>query len=210
MVGDDFVGAGAAAVLANDHRAAEAGALAEFSQVDHRVGVGQQVAFVQRPLDQAVQRRLVRRVQQQAADPTRVVGVRGDASALPAVVLAEQVPGNPLGVFPQDLVVDVLEQLDLHRVAGPIDRLDAVDDHPADAADEVAIEKSDGGGEPACQFGLPVVPCLEIQVAPGDAAATGVEHVEIVARPAAFAEEARQVDPPVGGGRSSQPNIRRA
>ncbi len=42
-------------------------------------------------------------------------------------MLPEQVAGDPLGVLAQNLMVDVLEQLDLDRVAGPIDRLDAVD-----------------------------------------------------------------------------------
>ena len=68
VIGDELVGARAAAMLADVHRAAEMRPLADLAQVDHRAGVGQQVALVQRPLDQAVQRRLVRRVQQHAAD----------------------------------------------------------------------------------------------------------------------------------------------
>ena len=80
-------------------------------------------------------------------------------------MLAEQVPRDPLGVLAQDLVVDVLEQLDLHRIAGPIDRLDAIDHRPSHAADEVAVEEGDRGVQPPGQLRLPIVPGVEIHVA---------------------------------------------
>ena len=49
-------------MLADVHCPAEVRPVADLAQVDHRAGVGQQVALIQRPLDQAVQRRLVRGV----------------------------------------------------------------------------------------------------------------------------------------------------
>ena len=63
------------------HGAAKSRPLANLAQVDYRVGVGEHVALVQRPLDQAVERRLLRSDQQHAADPGRVVNVAPITSA---------------------------------------------------------------------------------------------------------------------------------
>ena len=116
-----------------------------------------------------------------------------------------------LGILPQDLVIDVLEQLDLHGVAGPVHRLDAVDDRPPHAADEVAVEEGDGGLQAAGQFGLPIVPGLEIHIAAGDAPAPLLEHVQILARRRLCTENAsRSMGRPSSCSCSSQPNIRRA
>ena len=104
-------------MLRDVHRPAKTGALANLAQMNDRVGVARDVALVQRPLDQPVERRLVRGDQQHAADPAGVVHVVGHRRGVLPVALAEQVAGDPLRVFPQNLMVDVVEQLELDRVA---------------------------------------------------------------------------------------------
>ncbi len=111
-----------------------------------------------------------------------------------AVMLAEKVPRHPLGVLPQDLMIDILEQLDLHRIARPIDRLDAVDHRPAHAADEVAVEEGDRRVQPPGQFGLPIVPGVEIHVLPRDPAAASVEDVQAFVAGLVGGEELGQLD----------------
>lgn len=97
-----------------------------------------------------------------------------------AVGFAEEVAGNPFGVFPQDLVIDVLEQVELNRFAGAISRLDAVDHNATTAVDEVAVEEGDGGAEARVELGLPVLPVVPIEVAASNAAAVVGEDVEVV------------------------------
>ena len=117
----------------------------------------------------------------------------GHGGGVLAIMLAEKVPRNPLGVLPQDLMINILEEVDLHRIAGPIDRLDAIDHRPSHAADEVAVEEGDRGVQPAGQFGLPIVPGVEIHVLPRDAAAARTEDVQALVA-AAIGEEVGQID----------------
>ena len=100
----------------------------------------------------------------------------------------------------------------LHRVAGPVDRLDAVDHRPPHAADKIAVEKGDRRIQPPGQLGLPVVPGVEIQVVPRHPPAARVEDVQVFAAGPAAAKNRVQLDVGVriGRGRGSQPNIRRA
>ncbi len=62
-------------MFAHVHRPAKVHPFADLAQVDDRVGVGQQIALVQRPLDQAVERGFRGSVEQHAADRLRIVGV---------------------------------------------------------------------------------------------------------------------------------------
>jgi len=106
-------------------------------------------------------------------------------------------------------VIDVLEQLDLDRVAGAIDRLDAVDHDAAHAAHETAVEERDRAAEPPSQLGLPVVPGLEVHVGPGHAPAALVEHVQIIAPEGLRLEELLATKCCSGStARNSQPNMR--
>ena len=86
----------------------------------------------------------------------------GDRFGVGAVVLAEQIARDPFGVLAEDLMIDVFEQLDLDRVAGPVDRLDPVDDRAADAADEIAVEEGDRSSQSPRQFCLPVLPAVKL------------------------------------------------
>ena len=88
-------------------------------------------------------------------------------------------------------MIDVLEQLELDRVAGPVDRLDAVDHRPPHAADEIAVEEGDRGREPPGQLGLPVVPGVEIQVAARYPPAPLLEDVQVIAAGPVGIEEMR-------------------
>src|SRR5687767_2308622 len=56
----DSVVAGAAAMLGDVESAADAIAIADFAEVDQRVGVGERVPFAERFGDQVVEHRLVR------------------------------------------------------------------------------------------------------------------------------------------------------
>jgi len=67
------------------------------------------------------------------------VGDEGDDAdhlsfGVAAIVLTKQVPCHPFRVLAKDLMIDVLEQLELDRLARPLGRLDAVDHSAADAA----------------------------------------------------------------------------
>src|SRR5262245_50156287 len=97
-----------------------------------------------------------------------------------AIGFAKQIAGNPLWVLAQDLVIDVFEQIELNRLAGPIGWLNAVDDHATHAADEVAVEECDRGSQTRVQLGLPVTPIIPIEIPSRDAAAVVVEDVQII------------------------------
>ena len=109
-----------------------------------------------------------------------IVDVAGRFLGVAAIGFAKQVAGDPFGVFAQDLVIDVFEQVELNRFAGPIGRLDAVDHDPPHAADEIAVEKGDRGPQPGVQLGLPVAPVVPVQIAPRHAPAVVVEDVQVV------------------------------
>ena len=55
--------------------------------------------------------------------------------------------GDPIRILVQEVMIDVFEYLELNRLARPFDRLHAVDDRPADAADEMAVEEEDRRGQ---------------------------------------------------------------
>ena len=78
-------------------------------------------------------------------------------------------------------MVEVLEELELDRVGEPLGRLDPVDDDPRESPDEVLVEEADRVAEDPGQVGLPGVPVVGLEVAPGHAAAGAGERVEVVA-----------------------------
>ena len=140
-----------------------------------------------------------------------VVGVPLDRVGVGPIVLPKQVAGDPGGILPQDLVIDVFEQLELDRFAGPLGRLDAVDHHAPRAADEVAVEEIDRQFQLGRQLGLPVVPGVEAQIALRDAAAVLVEDVQVIAAARGRRRRTRRPQtarPPCSV--SGQSNIRRA
>ena len=77
-------------------------------------------------------------------------------------------------------MVDVLEQLELDRLAWPLDRLHAVDDRPTDAANEMAVEEVDRGRQMLCQFGFPVEPVVETEIALRDPLTGVLKQVDVV------------------------------
>ena len=66
-------------------------------------------------------------------------------------------------------MVNVLEELELDRVAEPLGRLEAVEDDAPASADEVLVEEPDGAAEDPRQVRLPLVPLLGLDVAARDA-----------------------------------------
>ena len=107
--------------------------------------------------------------------------MRGRRLGVAAVVLAKKVPGDPFRVLAQDLVVDVLEHLDLDRIARPVHRLDAVDHRAPGPADEVAVEKRDRRAELSGDLGLPIAPGVGVEALPRHPLARVVEYVQVVA-----------------------------
>ncbi len=205
VVGDDFVGADAAAVLADVHRPAEAGPFADLAEVDDRVGVGQQVAFVQRALDQAVERGLVRRVEQQAADRAGIVDVPRPRRRRFRDSARGTSRGRPI-------------RRPCGGSGGRCTRI--ARSAPSRWRDRPArCRRSPPGGrrgrncrrrrrscaEPPGQFGLPAVPGLEVQVAAGHAAAVAAEDVHVLARPRVAAEKVGRSTWPSGSSRAQFP-----
>jgi hypothetical protein len=70
-----------------------------------------------------------------------IVAMRQDARAVGAKMLAEQLSGYPLILLPQDVVVEVLEELELDRFAEAFGGLDPVDDDPPCTPEEVFVEE---------------------------------------------------------------------
>ena len=108
-------------------------------------------------------------------------------------------------------VIDVFEQLELDRFARPVGRLDAIDDHPADSADEIGVEKRDRRFQLGGQLRLPIVPSVELHVLPSHPAAGPIENVQVIAGRIIVVKDAIQRGPARGIDRlNCQPNIRRA
>ena len=101
--------------------------------------------------------------------------VSGRFLGMPAVLLAKQVAGDPLGVLAKDLMVDVFEQVKLDRLGRPVHRFDAVDHDAAAALHEVAVKEGNGRPQPGIQLGLPLVPIVPVEIA------NGTEVTEIAA-----------------------------
>jgi hypothetical protein len=196
LVGNDFVAGYAAAVLCYVQRATKAGPLPNLPHVDHRVGVGKQIAFIQGALDEGFQHAFGRGDQHHAGDLPRIVKVRCRLGGAAPVVLAEQVAGYPLGIFAQNLMIYVFQQLHLDGIRGTIDRLDAVDHRPTHSAHEVAVEESDRLLQAAGQICLPLSPGFEVQVAPRHPPPAVLEHLNVLAGLAA-GEEMFRIDWPV-------------
>ena len=107
--------------------------------------------------------------------------MRGGRRRIRQVSFAEQIPRHPLGVFPKNLVIDVLEQVVLDRLARPVARLNPVHHHPAGAPDEVPVKERDGRSEPRVQLALPLLPLFPFQVPPRDPLAAIIEDMQVVA-----------------------------
>src|SRR5262249_8528941 len=147
---------------------------------DDGIRVGEDVPLADRLVHQVIEQHVGRGVEVEAAQGVMVVAMGQDARLAGAIALAEELSGGPLVLLAEDLVIEVLEELELDRLAEPLRRLDPVDDHPATAADEVRVEKSSRDSEDAGQVGLPGVPVVGVEVAAGDATAGAVEGVEII------------------------------
>ena len=106
----------------------------------------------------------MRRLEQYAADLLRIVNVGGDQLGVAAVVLAKQVPRHPFRILAKDLVIDVLEKLQLNRLARTIDGLNPVDHRAPYSGHEVPVEERDRPIQPSRDLGLPVLPAVEIEV----------------------------------------------
>ena len=82
-------------------------------------------------------------------------------------------------------MVDVLEELELDRVAEPIGRLESVEDDAAATPGEVLVEEADGASEGPGQVRFPFVPLVGLDVAARDPTPAAIDGVEVVAdRPA--------------------------
>src|ERR1700722_19642048 len=81
-----------------------------------------------------------------------------------AILFAKPLPSRPVVVLPQYVVVDVLEKLELDRLAEPFDRLQSVKYDATRPSRELLIEKPGGTPKNAREFGLPFVPLLGLQV----------------------------------------------
>ena len=134
-----------------------------------------------------------------------IVHVPGRRLGIAAKVLAEQIAGDPFRVLSQNLMVDVVEQLELDRVARPLDRLDAIDHRAAHAADEIVVEKGDRGVQPPGQLRLPLPPGVEIEIGPRHPAAVLIENVQIVAAGQGRGVEVVQIEMPLGIDRPQLP-----
>jgi len=60
-------------------------------------------------------------------------------------------------------MVNILEEVDLHRIAWPIDRFDAID-HARRTRDEVAVEEGDRGVQATGQVQPAIMPGVEVHV----------------------------------------------
>ena len=141
-----------------------------------------------------------------------IVGVPCDLVSVGAELLAEPLAGGPVAVLAQDVVVDVLEELELDRVAEPLGRLEAVEDHAPDSPGEVLVEEADRAPEDPRQLRLPFVPGFGIEVRPAHPPAGPVDRVEVSAeRPGPGPRRPRTRDSASRGrARSSQLNWERA
>ncbi len=95
-------------------------------------------------------------------------------------------------------MIEVLEELELDRVAEPLRRLDSIDDDPAHPSDEIRVKVADRRAQDPRQVGLPGVPVVRLQVAAGDATAGTVEGVEVVAQGPVEVPDAWEVQRTVG------------
>ncbi len=142
---------------------------------------GLQSAFFQRSRNQIIKHRLLRRIQRQAGNLARIVAVPGHFIRIATEILAKQISGDPVRIFAQDLMINVIKQLKLNGIAWPFRRLQTVDDGAAHAAHKVAIEKGNCNPQPADDLALPEPPGVFIQVAARYTATVVVEYMQIVA-----------------------------
>ena len=167
-------------MLGDVQGAGHAEAVADLAHQDDRVRVREHVARLDGTGEQVVEQRLVARQQQQAADLRVVVGVRRHLGLVHSVLLTQHVTGDPLRLLPQDLVVHVVEDVHLERVALPVDRFDAVHDAPSHALGEVPVEEGDGLLQFAIEVRLPLLPRLGVDVLPRDPPTAAGEDVQVV------------------------------
>ena len=97
------------------------------------------------------------------------------------ILLPKPLAGGPFVLLAQDVVVDVLEELELDRVAESLGRLQSVEDDPTAPAGEMLIEEAGGAAEDPRQVALPFVPLLGLEIAARDPSAAAVDRVEVIA-----------------------------
>ena len=152
-----------------------------FAHQQNRVRVREDIPAIEPPPDQVLEQHFMRGVQQQRRHLLVVVQMLLNRVGVRAKIFAEQVAGDPIGLFVQNLVVDVLKHVELKRVAGLVGRLHAIDHAAADAMDEIAVKKPDRKLNLARQFQLPRPPVVFIEIAPGDPSAIALKNVEQIA-----------------------------
>ena len=78
-------------------------------------------------------------------------------------------------------MVDVLEEVELDRVAEPLGRLQSVEDDAAATASEVLIEETHRAAEDPRQVRFPLMPLLVLDVPARDSTPATIDRVEVVA-----------------------------
>ena len=172
--------------------------IADLAHQNDRVGIRQFVATFNRAADQFIQQNLVRRVEQNGRELAMIIGVLQYLGFMLAIVDAEQIPGHPVVVFVQNLVVDVIEDVELKRFAGLVGRLDAIDHAAAHPMHEVGIEVGNGLLQLAVELRLPFLPLVVVDVVDGHPTAAAFKNVQVVVAcsrgvPQIFRSE-RQID----------------
>ena len=180
-VGQDLLAAGAAAVLDHREGPAQPAVVARAAHQDDRVGVGEDVPLADRLRQQLVEHDLRRGVEIQAADVPVVVAMGEHLGLEGPVFLPQPLARGPFVLLAQDVVVDVLEEVELDRVAEPLGRLQAVEDDAAATAGEVLIEETHGAAEDPRQVRFPLVPLLVLDVPARDSTPAAIDRVEVVA-----------------------------
>src|SRR5690606_6989245 len=107
-----------------------------------------------------------------------VVGMVADPLRIFAEPLSKQVPCDPFGILPQNLMSDVLEQIELKRIARAISRFDSINDTSPHTVNEVAIKETDRLAQLAVHFSLPFPLLVEVEIARRHAAAGLTEQME--------------------------------
>ncbi len=123
-----------------------------------------------------------------------VVGTLASEVGIGPKVRAKEIASHPVRFLAQDLMVQVIDDMKLKRVARALDGLDAVNDAASRAVDEVSVEKGDGSIELSGQFGLPLVPFLLLEVIARDPPAAAIEEMQVITAGLGSSPHGRRVD----------------
>ena len=154
--------------------------LANLAHQNDRVRIAKLISTFNRTVNQVVQSDFMRGIQQHRGELLMIISMFHHPLFIGTKIHAKQISRNPIMVFVQDLMIDIVEQLKLKRIAGPVDRFHTIDHRSTHAVNKVPIKVGNRLIEFFIELRPPFLPLLAIKIPHGDSTPRTFKYMKII------------------------------